>query len=920
MSFVSCQKEVADNTIAKDGIDVTIIAGNPITKTVLGTDGTTPYWKDGDALSVTDGANSNVEFAENNIADGETSTIATFYGKVTSAGNFYAVYPHSGTVTSDKGPRVTVPTVQYPTATSFDGAADIMVSKQFAVGVTTNTTIENLQFARCGAILKVVFSGKAAAQQTKLADQHPVSVSLTSSDNDLVGNVLFDYENATASISSTPSKSVTASYTTSTQYLINGTNATYLVVVPTTLTGTIDVAATTEDYEIARTLTMPTGGIELEAGKIYTFNVTLGASSITDATPAQMLPWSNDFSWHTSTSETNYTADVATPSSGEFTAGTLIYGAKEAGAIRIGNSSTPGSITTKLLNLSGAFKVTVSAKAYNAGDGSKVTVTVGEETKTAETALSSTSSYTSYVFRFAAGAGTAKSPIVIGTDKKRAVITSVSVETDIEQVAAPTFSPAAGAVEANTTVTISTETAGATIYYTIDGTDPTTSSTSGTSVTIDAAKTIKAFAVKDGMADSEISTAAYTIVGAAQEIPFSESFASSAGTFTIEEKSNPDSVPDIWKNASSSMQATSYYNSGQHASESWLVSPLVDLKSVNSSTHKVEFSFDEKINKYFNDAVTEATVWVKTKIGSPVQIAYTHPTVGSYGTITLDISEYIGNEIQVIFKYIGSSVSAGTWNVKNVSIAAVALPAHSITVNGEASPLTVELNGDATKSTTLTVASGYAWSVKSTTGLTTAYTYTKDSDTQITVTPAADNTTGSKKTGIGSMVLTDGTVDYTITFDQANKEDISGTDYSEDFTGITIGAASAYNTGTWTHTASGTSWTGTDVSTELSALSSNGKNIAIKGGGSIEFTGTNGITALSFDYYKPTNAGNMTVTVNNGTVDVYSETTSIAKKGSGTVEISTSDFSAACSGTFTVTISTTTNSLQINTVSWTSAN
>ena len=106
----------------------------------------------------------------------------------------------------------------------------------------------------------------------------------------------------------------------------------------------------------------------------------------------------------------------------------------------------------------------------------------------------------------------------------------------------------------------------------------------------------------------------------------------------------------------------------------------------------------------------------------------------------------------------------------------------------------------------------------------------------------------------------------------------------------------------------------------MSALASNGKNIAIKGGGSIQFSGTNGITALSFDYYKPTNAGTMTVTVNNGTADVYSQTINISKKGSGTVSISTSDFSSTCSGSFTVTITTSTNSLQINTVSWTSAN
>lgn len=145
------------------------------------------------------------------------------------------------------------------------------------------------------------------------------------------------------------------------------------------------------------------------------------------------------------------------------------------------------------------------------------------------------------------------------------------------------------------------------------------------------------------------------------------------------------------------------------------------------------------------------------------------------------------------------------------------------------------------------------------------------------------------------------------------------TNYSENFTGQTIGGASSYGSDSWTHTASATSWTATDVSTALSNLSGNSKHIAIKGNGSIVFTGTNGITALSFDYLKPTNAGNVTVTVNNGVTDVYSETTSLNKGATGTISITSSDFSSACPNSFTVTISTTTNSLQINTVSWTSA-
>ena len=77
-------------------------------------------------------------------------------------------------------------------------------------------------------------------------------------------------------------------------------------------------------------------------------------------------------------------------------------------------------------------------------------------------------------------------------------------------VASPTFNPSGGSYAAPINVVISSTTAGATIRYTLDGSDPTTSSTQySTPIAISTQTTLKAGAWKEGMQPSTISTANY---------------------------------------------------------------------------------------------------------------------------------------------------------------------------------------------------------------------------------------------------------------------------------------------------------------------------------------------------------------------------------------------------------------------------
>jgi hypothetical protein len=78
--------------------------------------------------------------------------------------------------------------------------------------------------------------------------------------------------------------------------------------------------------------------------------------------------------------------------------------------------------------------------------------------------------------------------------------------------ATPTFSPEPGTYTSAQTVTISDATTGATIYYTTNGTAPTTSSTKYTGpITVSGTETIKAISYVPGWAASADGSAAYTI-------------------------------------------------------------------------------------------------------------------------------------------------------------------------------------------------------------------------------------------------------------------------------------------------------------------------------------------------------------------------------------------------------------------------
>ena len=191
------------------------------------------------------------------------------------------------------------------------------------------------------------------------------------------------------------------------------------------------------------------------------------------------------------------------------------------GQVKFGrkNNASVGYITTNAQYSSAVTKVDVtidaltaskinSIKLYTSSDNSTWTE-AGSFTKATglqSVSLSSPAANLYYKVEFDCASGSSNGLITVS---KVEYYIAGATPTCVQ----PTFSVAAGAYTSAQNVTISTTTNGATIYYTTDGTDPTTSSNVYSSaISVSSTTTIKAMAVKNGYDNSSIASATYAIV------------------------------------------------------------------------------------------------------------------------------------------------------------------------------------------------------------------------------------------------------------------------------------------------------------------------------------------------------------------------------------------------------------------------
>ena len=224
----------------------------------------------------------------------------------------------------------------------------------------------------------------------------------------------------------------------------------------------------------------------------------------------------------------------------------------------------------------------------------------------------------------------------------------------------------------------------------------------------------------------------------AKTIPFIWDFSQSQGDFTIENVTLPEGLDYVWSYDSRYhyMKASAYKSETNYATESWLVSPLVDMSGATTPV----LSFSHVISKFFGTVENEATVWIKEEGGNWNQLTITYPdfpeekNFSNWGDVSLDVASYAGKKVQVGFKYVSTRDHAGTWEVKNFKLA-------NASTGPEDPTFTVP--------STLTVEEGKTAKINVTTNTDGAITYTSASTAVATV--AADGTVTGVAAGTRSI-------------------------------------------------------------------------------------------------------------------------------------------------------------------------
>ena len=235
-------------------------------------------------------------------------------------------------------------------------------------------------------------------------------------------------------------------------------------------------------------------------------------------------PATNEWTWIDGSSAANPVAEYGTFGT---PAAENIPGAREGAANwrdssgnlwLFGGNDNPNDLWK--YQLSTASLPAAATPAFSVASGTYTTIetvritdrTAGATIYYSTNATSATPVWTAYSGSIAVDATETIEAIAMASGHSTSAAATAAYTINLPAAATPTFSLAAGTYTTAQTVTIADATAGATIYYTTNGTTPTTSSpVYAGAIAISSSETVAAIAVAPGYSTSAVASATYTL-------------------------------------------------------------------------------------------------------------------------------------------------------------------------------------------------------------------------------------------------------------------------------------------------------------------------------------------------------------------------------------------------------------------------
>ena len=779
--FASCNKQ--EDIVAPESktVEMTIVAGSDDTKTVLGSDGAVTWSASGEQLAVMEvayGTETKTAKKDSNEGVPNDGGAKMTFGvsldtKTADSFDYYALYPNSAYVDTPSDftkAKVKLASTQAPTESSFGPSADVLVAKP-ETGFAEQPKELNLQFARVIAIGKMTIKNLNTTENVK-------KVTFTATDKAVTGRSYIDFTTAAGveyGYSGQGVDNVVLDYSGKT-IKANGMTAVFTCWPFELAAGeTFSVLVETENYTFTKNVTLAEGkSLAFNVGRASAFNVNFdGIVGVEKAPVTQLVPngayvVAYDTNMMTVGTSSNKYRDVATlPTANKD--GSYPVDATAAWNF-VYDSATDtykiSSASDNTLYLQGSSSAS-DFKLVAEKDATSFTITK-DEVDGSVRIINDTRcigyNYNNGSPRFAMYLSTTTSQYVDLNlyPAKVALLPKIDVQEILSVPSAETT--------ADFPVTLTNvETAEVTVYKdaacTIKETEWITADFNADKTAVEyvvmentgEARTayIKIYALSSD--DSE-ATAIVTVTQAKAvaltAYPYSESFAESQGEFTIDDVTMPSPLTYVWKYTTYSggnyMKASAYVSGTNYATESWLISPVIDMSSavnpVLSFMTVARFGSNENL-----------TLWAREKGGDWAQLSFSNYGTGTnwdFVSNTVDLSAYAGKTLQFAYKYVSTDTGASTWEIKNVEVKeqGAAATLSSIAWTGYTTTYTVGEKFKADGTVTATYSDGSTKDVTSEASFSTPDMSTAGAKT-VTITYEGETTTGEitvKEAGSGS--------------------------------------------------------------------------------------------------------------------------------------------------------------------------